>query len=378
MKDVKKAEDICAHLGDDYDRYLGAIIPPLFQNSLFTRKNVNHGYVYSRIENPTVEIAEKKIAAMENAQAAKMFASGMAAISACISSLVKQDDHIVILRTAYFPVHCFLKEELAKYGVTYDIAEDFSIQEMERLTKENTKLFYIESPSSNVFKILNIPAIVSFAKQKGIKIVIDNTWATPLYQNPLDMGVDYVVHSATKYLNGHSDVIAGFIVGDEEHLTKIKNNQRANWGACADPFAAWLLTRGLRTLPVRMEKHCESAQKVAEFLENHPKVSRVYYPGLKSHENYDIGVLQHKNNTGLMSFVLNASTEKTMQFLKALNVFEEGPSWGGFESVINTPGITTDEMLVQLGVPKGLVRISVGLEDADTIVADLENALKLV
>lgn len=375
MKGIEQPSDICAHLGDDYDRYLGAIIPPLFQNTLFTRKNQDYGYSYSRITNPTVEILERKLAALENAEAAKAFSSGMGAITATISSIVSQGDHVIALKSAYLPVGGFLRDEMSKFGVQVDFAEDFSIAELETLCKPNTKLLYFESPSSNIFKVLNLREITDFARQRQITTVIDNTWATPLYQNPLAMNVDYVVHSATKYLGGHSDILGGAVMGSKEALDKMQNSQRASWGACMDPFAAWLLIRSLRTLEVRMQRHSENAKKTAEFLENHPRIKKVYYPGLPSHENHQLAKSQMKGFSGLMSFVMDTPVENVLKFVKSLNVFEEGPSWGGFESVVNTPGLASPEIRALEGVPQGLVRISVGLESADSILSDLDSAL---
>ncbi len=230
MNHTEKPSDICAHLGDEYDRYLGAIVPPLFQNSLFTRKRQNHGYAYSRVTNPTIEILEEKLAALEHAQAARVFSSGMGAITATISSLLQSGDHVISLRSAYYPVTEFLQNEMSKFGVESDFLENFSREELEKAVKPNTKLIYFESPSSNIFKILPIQEIVAFAKERGIATAMDNTWATPLYQNPLDLGVDYTIHSATKYLGGHSDVIAGVVAGSKEKMDALRVNERALGG----------------------------------------------------------------------------------------------------------------------------------------------------
>lgn len=377
MNHTEKPSDICAHLGDEYDRYLGAIVPPLFQNSLFTRKRQNHGYAYSRVTNPTIEILEEKLAVLEHAQAARVFSSGMGAITATISSLLQSGDHVISLRSAYYPVTEFLQNEMSKFGVESDFLENFSREELEKAVKPNTKLIYFESPSSNIFKILPIREIVAFAKERGIATAMDNTWATPLYQNPLDLGVDYTIHSATKYLGGHSDVIAGVVAGSKEKMDALRVNERAHWGACIDPFAAWLLIRSLRTLEVRMERHSRNAQQVARFLQAHPKVRRVYYPGLESHEGRELAKHQMRGFSGLMSFVLNADKERSMQFVKNLEIFQEGPSWGGFESVVNTPGITSLAEVTRFeGVPDGLIRMSVGLEDAQSLIEDIAQALE--
>ena len=376
MKEPRRPADICAHLGDDYDRYLGAIVPPLFQNTLFTRKREAHGYSYSRINNPTIEILEKKLAALEHAPAARVFSSGMAAITATLSSLLQAGDHVLVLRSAYYPVIGFLDTEMKKYGVEATYLEHFTPEEIERNLRPNTKLFYLESPSSNIFRVLPLRDIAACAHACKAVTVIDNTWATPLYQKPLELGIDYSIHSATKYLGGHSDVLGGVVLGSEERMDALRNGQRASWGACMDPFAAWLLIRSLRTLEVRMAKHSASADKIAHFLESHPRVKKVYYPGLMKDEGHAEAEKQMTGYSGLMSFVPDGDREAIQTMVKALDVFEEGPSWGGFESVVNTPGLGANLQLLEFqGIPQGLVRISVGLEDADTLIADLGQAL---
>ena len=376
MQDMQRPADIAAHMGDDYDRYLGAIVPPIFQNTLFTRKREQHGYSYTRINNPTIEILEKKLAALENAPAARVFASGIAAITATLSSLLQAGDHVLCLKSAYYPVISFLDTEMKKYGVEVTYLESFSSEEIEQNVRPNTKVFYLESPSSNIFKVLPLREIAKRAHECKAVAVIDNTWSTPLYQKPLELGFDYSIHSATKYLGGHSDVLGGVVLGSEEKLNALRNGQRSFWGACMDPFAAWLLIRSLRTLEVRMARHGESALKVAKFLESHPRVKKVFYPGLESDEGHEIAKSQMTGYSGLLSFVPDGDNEAILHMMKSTQVFEEGPSWGGFESIFNTPGLSDNmEMLEFQGIPTGLVRISIGLEDADTIIKDLDRAL---
>ncbi len=376
MKEPNRPADICAHLGDDYDRYLGAIVPPLFQNSLFTRKRESHGYSYTRINNPTIEIAEKKIAALEHAPAARVFSSGMAAITATLSSVLQAGDHVLMLRSAYYPVTAFLNTEMKKYGVETTFLEHFSMEEIEANLRPNTKVFYLESPSSNIFRVLPLREIAERAHACGAVAIIDNTWSTPLFQKPLELGFDYSIHSATKYLGGHSDIIGGVVLGGAEQLESMRNNQRSCWGASMDPFAAWLLTRSLRTLEVRMQRHSDSGMKVARFLEQHKRVRKVFYPGLASDEGHAQAEKQMTGYSGLMSFIPDADNDAIYKMVKSLDSFEEGPSWGGFESVVNTPGLNSNlEMLQFECIPQGLVRISVGLEDPETLMADLDQAL---
>ncbi|RAV23005.1 trans-sulfuration enzyme family protein [Paenibacillus contaminans] len=374
--EFRTKEDICAHLGDDYDRYLGAIVPPIFQNSLFTRKTKEHGYIYTRIGNPTTEIAERKIAALEEGEAARCFSSGMGAISAAIMSVLSKDSHVICAASAYGPTRQLLDTYLARFGLETTYVHGTSIDEFERAVRPNTRLIFLESPSSHIFAMQDLAEVARLAKAKGISTIIDNTWATPLFQNPLKLGIDLVVHSASKYLGGHSDIIGGVAVGTAAAMERLTHEERALYGAIMDPHQAWLLLRGLRTLPVRLKQHEESGMKVAAFLEGHPKVERVLYPGLPSHPQYELGRRQMSGNSGLLSFIPKASDADIMSMIPRLRFFELGPSWGGFESLIATPGIgVSEESLAAAGIPRGLLRISVGLESAETLMEDLDWAL---
>lgn len=382
MKDMNEKlskENICAHLGDDYNRFHGAIVPPIFQNSLFTRKEENHGYVYTRISNPTIEIAEKKLAALEEGEEARCFSSGMAAITAALMHWLNKDSHVICLRNVYGPVNEFLSNYMSRFGITTTYVKGDSIDEIEGLIRLNTKVIYLESPVSNVFGLQDLKRIAELAKSHDIATVVDNTWATPMYQNPLKFGVDMVVHSASKYLGGHSDIISGVVIGKKIAMEALMHNERALFGASMDPHQAWLLIRGLRTLPLRMKQHQESAKIIASFLENHSKVDRVLYPGLPSHPQYELGKQQMTGYSGLMSFIPKGEQDNVMRSMKSLHYFEEGPSWGGFESLFNTPGIGISEQVSeQTGIPRGLIRISVGLENVDSLVNDLDDALNSI
>ncbi|RED76873.1 trans-sulfuration enzyme family protein [Cohnella phaseoli] len=369
-------EDICAHLGDDYDRFLGAIVPPIFQNSLFTRKTVNHGYTYTRVTNPTTEIAETKIAALEEGEEAKCFASGMAAITSTLMSVLEQGSHVLCPRSVYTPTRAFLENYMPRFGVEATFVESESVEAFERAIRPNTKVILLESPVSNLFTLQDLAQLAGLARAHNLTTIIDNTWATPMYQNPIRLGIDLVVHSASKYMGGHSDIVGGVVVGRKETLTEIMHRERGLFGAIMDPHQSWLLLRGLRTLPLRMRQHQESGMKVAKFLEEHPAVERVFYPGLQSHPQFELGRKQMSGYSGLMSFVPKGSVEQIRAFIKQLSFFEEGPSWGGFESLINSPGVGISEEASSLtGIPSGLVRISVGLEKAETLIDDLDRGL---
>jgi len=373
----RSKEDICAHEGDDYDRHLGAIVPPIFQNSLFTRKTADHGYTYTRVANPTTEIAEKKIAALEEAESARCFSSGMAAITAALMSVMEKDCHIVCPLNVYPPTKSFLETYMAKFGVETTFVSGESADEIEAAIRPNTKAIYLETPLSNVFSLQDLRAVAAIAKAKGIVTIVDNTWATPMFQNPIACGIDLVVHSATKYMGGHSDILAGVAVGSRERMEELTHRERGMFGAAMDPHQAWLLIRGLRTLPLRMRQHQDSALRVASFLEEHPLVERVLYPGLPSHPQYELGRRQMAGYSGLLSFVPRGSKEQIVAFIKGLKLFEEGPSWGGFESLINSPGLWLDEETSKrTGMPLGLVRVSIGLESADSLIEDLDRSLK--
>ncbi len=274
------------------------------------------------------------------------------------------------------PVKVFLETYMKKFGCEVTFVSGESLEEFEQAIRPNTKIIYLESPLSNIFTLQDLEAISALAKYHGIATIIDNTWATPLYQNPLKYGIDLVVHSASKYMGGHSDILGGVIVGSKDVLDSIMNNERSLFGAVMDPHQSWLLIRSLRTLPVRLKQHQENGMQVAAFLESHPRVSAVYYPGLQSHPQYELGRKQMSGYCGLLSFVPRGDKQQIMKMMKSLQYFEEGPSWGGFESLINSPGLwVNEETSIQSGIPIGLIRISVGLESADSIMGDLDRAL---
>lgn len=379
-KDFSKTENIVAHLGDDYTKFLGAVVPPIFQTSLFTRKEASMGYVYTRVNNPTTEVAEKKIAELEKGHKAYCFSSGMAAITASLMNTLSAGDHVVCVSSVYLPVRVFMEHTLSRYGIFCDFVEGTRSEDFEAAVKPNTKLFYLESPSSNIFLMQDIAAVSEVAHARGIRVIIDNTWATPCFQNPLALGADVVVHSASKYLGGHSDIVGGVLITKDPALEAVGAEERSMYGACMDPHQSWLLTRSLRTLPLRMEQHQKNGLKVAKFLESHPKVSKVLYPGLESNPQYALGKKQMSGYSGLMGFTLKTKDpSRIIPALKHLKYFEEGPSWGGFESLFNGSSIGSDAAMKQkFGWPDNLVRVSIGLENGDSIIEDLDNALSLL
>ena len=372
-------EDICAHVGDDYARFDGAIIPPIFQNSLFVKPTEVNGvtqtdYAYTRVCNPTTEVAERKIAALEGGDGALCFSSGMGAISSAIMHCVRANCHVILLDTAYGCTLEFIKEYLhERFNIEYTLVNGGSVDEIRAAIRPNTRLIYLESPSSLVFRMQDLDAVAALAKEHGIMTVIDNTYATPLHQQPLKHGIDIVCHTASKYMGGHSDLVAGALIARREIIESIQKYERALLGSNMDPHQSWLLTRGLRTLPVRLKRHGESAMKVARFLENNPKVEKVFYPGSDTYEQKELFDKYLTGTNGLMSFVPKGAEEQVKKFTQSLHFFQNGCSWGGFESLCVLLG-NNDEAR-KAGQPDNLVRIHVGLEDPDTLIADLQQAL---
>ena len=375
----KTPEDICAHVGDDYAKFHGAIVPPIYQNSLFVQPTEVNGvsgseFVYTRVSNPTTEIAERKIAALEGADGALCFSSGMAAITSAILHFTRAGSHIVLVGTAYGPAMRFIRDYLSeRFGVTHTLVVGNDLAEIEAAIGDTTTLIYLESPSSGVFMMQDIEAVAAMAKARGIGTVIDNTYATPLHQQPLRYGIDISVHTASKYLGGHSDIIAGALAARREIIESIQGKERELLGSVMDPHQAWLLIRGIRTMPVRLKQHGESARKIAAFLEKHPKVVRVFYPGSETYAQKALFDKYLSGTNGLISFVPAGSGEEVAAFMGKLRLFQRGVSWGGFESLV-TP-IGWSEEAERYGVPRNLVRIHVGLEDVNSLIADLDAAL---
>lgn len=367
-------EDICTHLGDDYDKYSGAVIPPIFQNTLFVQPTEVNGvtgteYAYTRVSNPTVDAAERKIAALEGADGALCFASGMAAISSAILYYAKAGGHIIAISSIYGPAASLIRDWLApKFGVTYTFVNGSDLDEIRDAIRPETTLIYLESPSSCVFRMQDLEAIAEMAKEHGIGTAIDNTYATPLHQNPLRHGIDIVCHTATKYLGGHSDILGGAVAARREIISTLQGRERALLGGNMDPHQAWLLIRGLRTLPIRLKQHGENGMKIAAFLENHPAVEKVYYPGSATYEQKDLFDKYLTGTNGLMSFDVKGDAAAAQKVVGHLHHFQNGCSWGGFES-----------LAIFIGGESGkLIRIHAGLEDADTLIADLDQSLNLL
>lgn len=387
-------ETLMSHLGDDREKYLGAVVPPLFQNSLFIFEDwddIDAAFddrtgvpIYTRLSNPTTVIAEQKIAALAGeGYQARLTASGMAAVSSAILNVISPGDHIVAIKNVYGPnnnfINCYLREKM-NVSVTFVSGEDAG--EFEEAITKNTSLIVLESPSSAVFSLQDIAAVVQIARRRGVTTMIDNTWATPVYQKPLDMGVDIEVHSVSKYIGGHSDIVAGAIISSPKRIRSIICNESELLGATISPFTSWLITRSLRSLSMRLDYHQKNAMAVAGFLEAHPGVAEVHYPGLPSHPQHALARQQMSGFTGLMSFRLATKDLDCIKtFFNSLKTFQIGVSWGGHESLIYAPAISylkelPPERFDDLGISLGDMRISVGLENADDLIYDLSQALE--
>ena len=376
-------------------KYEGAVVPPIFQNSLFTFPDWEaidqafdarqEHFIYSRGKNPTVDFAEKKLAEIAHADRAILFTSGMAAISAAILYCVKPNSHIITVKNVYGPTSNFMSNYLKeKLNVETTYISGESVDEFKENIRKNTALIYLESPSSALFSLQDLEAVASLAKANHIKTICDNTWATPLFQRTLDLGIDFEVHSVTKYLCGHSDVVAGVVMGKQQDMEDLFSREYEWLGGKISPFEAWLLIRSLRTLPIRMQQHQENAMKVAQFLEKHPQVEVVRYPGLPSFPQYELGRKQMTGYSSLLSFQLKTNDiNQVKTFYNALKMFHRGVSWGGFESLAYAPAISylkelAPEQFAQMGISLGDIRISVGLEFAEDLIADLEQALEIM
>ena len=387
---LSSPEMITSHYGEEYDKYYNAIVPPIFMNSLNVFNEIDdyfnakvhdkHTYVYGRVQNPTVRILEDKVAALEHGVAAFAFGSGMAAATTAVLSVVKTGDNIVCLRNAYGPLKNFVENYCPQHlGTTLTYVKGNEVSEFEQAITDNTSLVILESPSSVVFTLQDVEAVSQIAHAHGAKVYIDNSFCSPIFSNPLDMGADIVMHTASKYMGGHSDIIGGMLAVRDEELANAIVTNRELFGGIIGPMEAWLIIRGLRTLSVRVKAHEEVAMKVAEYLENHPKVAKVYYTGLKSHPQYDLVQKQQKGSTGLMTFEIKGSTEDAKKVVNSLRVFKIGVSWGGFESLACMPHMRCDEQTCRwLGGGQNLIRIHCGLEGVDALIADLAQALEKI
>lgn len=380
------------HIKDEF----GALATPIYQTSTFIFENTKQGgarfageekgYIYSRLGNPTVSIAEEKIALLENGEACAATSSGMGAISSALWTLLQAGDHVIADKILYGCTFALLSHGMTKYGIDVDFIDTSNIEEVKSHMKKSTRVVYLETPANPNMKISDISEISKIAHENSYtKVIVDNTFATPYLQRPIELGADIVVHSATKYLNGHGDVIAGFVVGSIEFINEVKLfGIKDMTGSVLGAMEAFLIIRGLKTFEIRMERHCSNAEKVVDFLCEHPKVSKVYYPGLKNHEGYEIAKKQMTSGFGgMVSFELEGGFVAGETLLNNVRLCILAVSLGDTETLIQHPASMTHsayskEELKKAGVSEGLVRLSVGIENIEDILDDLEQALEKI
>jgi len=390
LKDKKKLATLTVALGGE--RFsLGALAEPIFQSSTFVFKNSaelkrylkgEKGlYFYTRYANPTTELVEKKMAALEGGQSALATSSGMAAISTALLTLVSSGQEIISISPLYGGTYRLFKDLFPRLGIKVHFVDAESIAKAEDFVNYKTEVLFIETPTNPNLKIVDLEKGVKIAKKFGLTSVADNTFATPINQKPLDMGVDVVIHSATKYLAGHSDLIAGVVIGKKDFITKAIAVMKL-LGGCLDPLGAFLFLRGLKTLSVRVEKQNQNALKIAQHFSKHSRVRKVYYPGLKTHPQYNLAKSQMKGFGGVVTFELK-DLNSAIKLLDNLKVFKNAVSLGGVESLASIPVLSShygldEKMLKKSGVTKGMLRLSCGIEDTEDLIHDLDHALKKV
>ncbi|RZL46942.1 MAG: aminotransferase class I/II-fold pyridoxal phosphate-dependent enzyme [Pedobacter sp.] len=381
---------ILNELGEERENYFNAVAPPIIQTSNFKFNTVEdfrsaladeyQGNLYSRGFNPTIDILRKKLAALDGAEDALVFSSGISAVTVPILSLLKSGDEVICVENPYSWTIRLFKDFLPKYGVTTTFVDGTDLSQFENAITQNTKLIYLESPNTFSFDVQDLAAISKLAKANGILTMIDNSYCSPLYQKPIAYGIDLVAQSATKYLAGHSDVVAGVVTGKKDLLQQIFNNEYMNIGTALAPQNAWLLLRGLRTLPIRLEKISENADKVIDYLENHPKVAHVLHPFSKNNKDLALAKQQMKKCGGLFSVILKEpELEKIEIFCNSLKHIIMAVSWGGYESLIfpAAAGISKADFDIT-NKRHVLIRIYIGLEEPDYLIADLDQALSKI
>lgn len=382
------------HEGMNPSDHHDSLTVPLYQTSTFTFHSAEQGErrfageesggIYSRLGNPTVEVLEKRMMALEGGEGALAFGSGMAAVSTILVHLTKTGDHILCSKGLYGCTFGLLGIFENKYNIRHSLCEMTTREEIEAAIQENTTVIYVESPINPTMELVDLHLIMEVAKERGIRVVVDNTFCSPYLQQPLHIGADFVLHSATKYLNGHGDVIAGILVGkDADEMHQIRMTVQKDYGGIISPFDAWLILRGLKTLHVRMERHVKNAQKLVDYLNTVPAVEKVLYPFDTNHPQADIAKKQMAAGGGLVSFVVKGGTAKAQQFLNALELIHVAVSLGDAETLIQHPATMThsvvpEEDRLAMGISNGMLRLSAGLEDIDDLIADLSQAFKAI
>ena len=401
MREEFKAFDTMAvHAGEEADAETGALRQPLHMSTTFKlpgfgvklfeallMENANTAYVYTRWGNPTLRSLEKRLAKLEGAEACVVTASGMAAVASLMFTLLSSGDHIVASEVCYAGSQELMGLHLPRFGVEVSLVDTCDLDAVQAAMRPNTKLVYIETPSNPILRITDIRAISEIAHGAGVPLAVDSTFASPALQQPIRLGADYVIESLTKYINGHGDALGGAVIGREEDMQRIRKEMMVHLGGALSPFNAWLINRGLTTLPVRIAKQCENAMQVARFLEGHPKVKRVYYPGLESHTEHELAKQQMTNFGGMVTFQLKDGLGGAINMAEHVKLFQYATSLGHAHSLLfyyptdmYLDAVTymddAQKARIREWTGEGVIRASIGLENADDLIADLDQALK--
>jgi methionine-gamma-lyase len=389
MQSKYRFSTLAIHAGEDEDSPRGAVTTPIFQTSTFAFKNSEEvkqfqkgdasKYLYTRYGNPSLKVVEEKVAALEGGEAALVVSSGMAAVSTIALTLVSSGEEIISTEPVYGGTFHLFKDAFPRLGIKVHFVRAENAVDASNLINPKTRLIFCETPTNPNLKIADIKKLVEMAKGK-IPVVVDNTFATPYNQNPLSLGADLVIHSATKFLGGHSDLVAGVIIGPKKVIDKARETMKL-FGGCIDPFGAFLLQRGLKTLAVRVERHNQNGHKLAEFLSSHNKVNRVFYPGLSSHPQHTLAKSQMRGFGGMVCFEVKGGLEAAIRVIDSFKIFINATSLGGVESLASLPVLTShygfeEEELKRADVTPGMVRLSCGIEDGDDLVEDLKQGLE--
>ena len=372
---------ICTHIGEIKDEQFKGAVSPIYMSTSYAFENVDVKRYPRYFNTPNQAYLSKKIAALEHAEAAMIFASGMAAISTVFFALLKAGDHIVVQNTLYGGTANFIREEFPKHGIEFTFTNGYNVSDFSAAIRPNTKVIHIETPSNPLLTITDIKAVANLAKSNNIISTIDNTFASPVNQNPIDLGIDIVMHSATKYLGGHSDILAGAVASSNQHMETIWNVGK-NLGGSLSDFTVWMLERSIKTLGLRVKAQNRNAKKLAKFLQDHDAVKKVYYPGLKNHPQHALAKSQMKGFGGMLSFELIDSFNAN-EFLSALKLIKPSMSLAGVESTMLLPYSTSHALLTQeqrdaLGITNNLIRFSVGIESKRDLMLDIEQAIQSI
>ena len=377
----KGLNTICTHTGEVEDKQFKGAISPLYMSTSYAFEDVEAKRYPRYFNTPNQEALCRKIAALEHAETALIFGSGMAAISTALMSFLKSGDHIVLQQTLYGGTYNLITEEFHKYGIEYSFTDGWAIENFQAKIQKNTKVIYIETPSNPLLTITDLDAIGKLSKEHGLVSMIDNTFASPVNQNPIDFGIDVVIHSATKYMGGHSDILAGAVASSEEHISRIFALAK-NFGGSLSDYTVWLLERSMKTMGIRVKAQNENAQKMAEYLEAHSDIAAVFYPGLTKHPEHELAKAQMNGFGGMLSFELTENLNAS-EFQKALQLIKPSMSLAGVESTVLSPTLTSHALMSaderkRQGIRDGLIRFSVGIEESEDLIADIEQALQKV